>query len=50
MTNYLAVLDGDDAAAADAIHGAGDEAADVSVAVGGDGGDLCDFVGCFNWF
>ena len=32
------------ATAADAIHGLGDEGADLLVAIGGDGGDLGDFL------
>lgn len=40
----LALLDGDDTFLADLLHGGGDEVADVGVAVGGDGGDLSDFL------
>jgi hypothetical protein len=40
----LGFLDGDDAFVADLLHGFGDHLADFTLAIGGDGADLLDFV------
>lgn len=44
ILNGLALLHGDDTLLADLLHGVGEELANVSVTVGGDGGDLGDFL------
>ena len=44
VLNGLALLDGDDTLLADLLHGVGEELADVSVAVGGDSGNLGDLL------
>jgi hypothetical protein len=40
----LGLFDGDGAVLADLVHGVGDDVADLEVPVGGDGGDLADFL------
>lgn len=45
VLNGLALLDGDDTLLADLLHGAGQELANVHIAVGGDGSDLLDLLG-----
>ena len=40
----LGLLDGDDAVIADLLHGLGNEAADLRIAIGGNGADLGDLL------